>query len=51
MHSIYEPISGEKGYFCSEIEKTLIDAILIEYSKNQSVLQESSRSARGGVNE
>ena len=49
MHSIYEPISGEKGYFCSEIEKTWIDAIIVVYSKNQSVLQESSRSARGGA--
>lgn len=47
MYEIYDPISGEKGYFTSEKEKTLIDAILYDYGMNQLVLHESSRSARG----
>lgn len=48
METIIHPISGENGYFCSEKEKVLIDAILSDYSMNQLVLHESSRSARGG---
>lgn len=47
MENIIHPISGEKGYFCSLKEKTLIDAILVDFSVNQLVIQESSRSARG----
>ena len=51
MESILHPISGENGYFCSEREKILIDAILIDFSVNQLVVTDSSRSARGGVDE
>ena len=47
MENIIHPISGENGYFCTNEEKILIDAILRDYSMNQLVLQESSRSARG----
>lgn len=50
MESIMHPVSGENGYFCSEREKILIDAILHDYSVNQLVIT-SSRSERGGVNE
>ena len=31
MYSIYDPVSGEKGFFCSIKEKELIDAVLIEH--------------------
>ena len=51
MESILHPVSGQKGYFCTEKEKTLIDAIVSDYSVSQLVLTESSRSTRGGVNE
>ena len=51
MDKIFHPVSGEHGYFCSETEKVLIDAILTDYSVNQLVIQESSRSARGVVND
>ena len=47
MDSILHPVSGEKGYFCTETEKLLIDAILNEFS-NQLVIQETSASRRGG---
>ncbi len=49
MESIIHPISGQQGYFCTEKEKTLIDAIIQDFNVNQLVIQESSRSARGGV--
>ena len=50
MEFLLHPISGEKGYFATEKEKVLIDAIISDYS-NQFILQSSSRSARGGVDE
>ena len=43
---ISHPISGEDGYFCTEKEKVLIDAILFDYS-NQFVLDDSSPEGRG----
>ena len=49
MEKIYHPVSGENGYFCSEQEKVLIDAIVSDYSMNQLVV--SSRSARGELDE
>ena len=49
MQSIIHPISGENGYFCSEKEKILIDAILVDYRMNQLVT--TSQSMRGGVDE
>ena len=47
MERIFHPVSGESGFFATEQEKVLIDAILVSYSVDQLVLQESSRSARG----
>ena len=38
MEKILHPISGESGYFTTEKEKILIDAILHDYSMNQLVL-------------
>ena len=49
MQSIIHPISGEKGFFCSEKEKILIDAILCDYSVNHLVT--TSHDVRGGVDE
>ena len=49
MDSIFHPVSGEKGYFCSEQEKILVDAILSDYSMNQLLV--NSANGRGGVNE
>lgn len=46
MDLISHPISGEKGYFCTEREKVLIDAILCDYS-SQFVLNSSSPEGRG----
>ena len=51
MEKIFHPVSGESGYFCSEKEKILVDAIVSDYSMNQLVVTESSRSARGGLND
>lgn len=45
MEQIFHPISGESGYFATEMEKILIDAILNDYS-NQLVVQ-SSANCRG----
>ena len=49
MDTVYHPVSGEKGFFCSELEKTLIDAIISDYSMNQLVV--TSANGRGGVDE
>ena len=49
MQSIIHPVSGETGYFCSEKEKILIDAILVDYRMNHLVT--ASQSMRGGVDE
>ena len=49
MESILHPVSGEHGYFCSEMEKTLIDAILVDYRMNHLVT--TSHGMRGGVDE
>lgn len=43
MEYIIHPISGEKGYFASEEEKVLIDAILVDYSVNQLVVTSHER--------
>ena len=43
MEYIVHPISGEKGYFASEEEKVLIDAILVDYSVNQLVVTSRER--------
>ena len=47
MEQIFHPVSGEKGYFASEKEKVLIDAVLYDYSMNQLVITESSATGRG----
>ena len=48
MEKIIHPVSGESGYFCTESEKNLIDAIVSDYSMNHLV---TSVANRGGVNE
>ena len=48
MDKILHPVSGESGYFCTETEKVLIDAILCDYS---SQLVVTSADGRGGFNE
>lgn len=47
MEKIFHPVSGESGYFASEKEKTLIDAIFRDYAINQLVVTESSHDVRG----
>lgn len=49
MERINHPISGESGYFATNEEKVLIDAIIQDFSVNQLVIQESSRSDVRGV--
>lgn len=49
MIKLDHPVSGEKGYFCTEQEKELIDAIIHDYS-SQFVLNRSP-TMEGGVNE
>lgn len=51
MDTIFHPVSGEKGYFCTEQEKTLIDAIIIDWNSKNLVVQDSSHDVRGVVNE
>lgn len=50
MERILHPISGEKGYFATEQEKTLIDAIIQDFSMNQLVVTSHS-SVSGGRHE
>jgi len=45
MDKIFHPVSGESGYFCSDTEKILIDAILSDYSMNHLVV--TSANSRG----
>lgn len=49
MDKIIHPVSGEHGFFCTNKEKILIDAILCDYSMNQLVV--TSANGRGGVDE
>lgn len=49
MEKIYHPVSGECGYFATEQEKVLIDAIIHDYSMNQLVL--TSANSRGVCDE
>lgn len=49
MEFLYHPVSGESGYFCTEKEKILIDAIISDYSMNHIV--HTSTDSRGGVDE
>lgn len=49
MKKIFHPVSGEEGYFCSEQEKVLIDAVLNDYYMNQLVTNESSTVNSRGV--
>lgn len=49
MEKIYHPVSGEDGYFCTNQEKVLIDAILSDYS-SQFVLN-ASHNVGDGVHE
>ena len=49
MEKIFHPVSGESGYFTTEQEKVLIDAIITDYSMNQLVV--TSANGRGVVDE
>lgn len=49
MELINHPVSGEQGFFCTNKEKILIDAVLTDFSMNQLVT--TSPRARGGVDE
>ena len=48
MEKIFHPVSGEKGYFATEQEKQVIDAIVSD-SMNQLVT--TSADCRGGADE
>lgn len=50
MDTVYHPVSGEKGFFCSELEKTLIDAIISDYSMNH-LVRTTSANGRGVADE
>ena len=49
MERIFHPVSGESGYFTTEQEKVLIDAMISDYSMNQLVV--TSANGRGVANE
>ena len=49
MDKIFHPVSGEHGYFCTETEKVLIDAVLKDFAVNQLVV--TSTDGRGVGNE
>lgn len=49
MEKIIHPISGESGYFATNKEKTLIDAVLSDYVINQLVVNVSSHNDVRGV--
>ena len=43
MEQIFHPVSGEKGFFATEQEKVLIDAVLCDFTaKNQLVVTDHS---------
>ena len=48
MENIIHPVSGEKGFFCTNKEKLLIDAVMQDFTVNQLVVQNTSSNARGG---
>ena len=43
MESIIHPISGEKGYFTTEAEKNIIQAILFEHKKQPLLTSSDAR--------
>ena len=48
MEKIFHPVSGEIGYFTTEQEKMVMDAVISDLTaKNQLVVQ-SSHDVRGG---
>ena len=49
MEKIFHPVSGEEGYFATDKEKTLIDAVLSDYVISQLVVNVSSHSDVRGV--
>ena len=38
MEKIFHPVTGEIGYFATEQEKKLINAIISEYSANHNIV-------------
>lgn len=47
MDKVIHPVSGEHGYFCTETEKSLIDAVLKDFVVSQLVV--TSTDSRGVV--
>ena len=46
MESIFHPVSGETGFFITEQEKNVIDAIVSDFN-NQRLLYDASHDERG----
>lgn len=51
MDKIFHPVSGEKGYFATEQEKILIDAIIVDWNSKNQLVVNSSADGRGEVSE
>lgn len=51
MEKIFHPVSGESGYFATEQEKTLIDAVLCDFTAKNQLVVTSHSSASGGRHE
>ena len=49
MEKLIHPISGEDGYFATEKEKTLIDAVLRDFVISQVVQSSHSNGERCGL--
>ena len=48
MEKIFHPVSGEEGYFTTETEKVLIDAVLHDYAVKHQLVTHSPNES--GVN-
>jgi hypothetical protein len=47
INKVFHPVTGEEGFFCSKLEKQVIDAIVLEF-KTALYEQNSPRSLECG---
>lgn len=47
MESIFHPVSGEKGFFCTETEKEMIDSVITTFLSDDSSSKPTAITGRG----
>lgn len=47
MESIFHPVSGEKGFFCTETEKEMIDSVISTFLSDDQSSTPTASMGRG----